>query len=77
MLSMLLVYDFWNDYLLTPERIAGFSLVVIGIVLALTAKKITRIARKSSTIEKGDKMFASLLTAALVLVLGGMIVAIL
>lgn len=77
MLSMLLVYDFWNDYLLTPERIAGLSLIIIGVALAFLAKRITKVVKKQDQVDKGDKTFASIATFALVLILGGMIVAIL
>lgn len=76
MLNMLLVYDFWNDYLLTPARIAGLSLIIIGIALALVSKRLTRVIKKEE-VQKGDKMRASILTFALVLILGGMIVCIL
>lgn len=77
MLSMLLVNDFWNDYLLTPARIAGLSLIIIGVALAFLAKRLTRVIKKQDVVEKGDKMYASILLFSLVLILGGMIVAIL
>ncbi len=77
MLSMLLVNDFWNDYLLTPARIAGLSLIIIGIAFAFLAKRLTRVIKKQDVVEKGDKMYASILLFSLVLILGGMIVAIL
>lgn len=77
MLSMLLVNDFWNDYLLTPARIAGLSLIIIGVALAFLAKRLTRVIKKQDIVEKGDKMYASILLFSLVLILGGMIVAIL
>lgn len=77
MLSMLLVNDFWNDYLLTPARIAGLSLIIIGVALAFLAKRLTRVIKKQDIVEKGDKLYASILLFSLVLILGGMIVAIL
>lgn len=77
MLSMLLVNDFWNDYLLTPARIAGLSLIIIGVALAFLAKRLTRVIKKQDMVEKGDKLYASILLFSLVLILGGMIVAIL
>ena len=77
MLNMLLVYDFWNDYLLTPARIAGLSLIIIGVALAFLAKRLTRVVKKQSVVEKGNKTYASILLFALVLILGGMIIAIL
>ncbi len=77
MTNLLLVYDFWNDYLLTPPRIAGLSLIIIGVAVAFLAKRLTRVIKKQSVLEKGDKMVASILTFALVVILGGMICAIL
>ena len=77
MASLLLVYDFWKDYLLTPPRIAGLSLIIIGVAVAFLAKRLTRVIKKQSVLEKGDKMVASILTFSLVIILGGMICAIL
>ena len=74
---MLLVYDFWNDYLLTPERIIGLSIIIIGIVLALTSKRLTRVITRKSNIGSEDKTYPRILTTALILILIGMIVAIL
>lgn len=77
MLNILLVYDFWKEYLLTPERIIGLSLIIIGVALAFLAKKLIRVIKKQDEIEKGDKTYTSILTFALVLILSGMIVSIL
>lgn len=77
MLNMLLVHDFWNDYLLTPARIAGLSLIIIGVALAFLARKLVKAIKKQDTVEKNDKMFASILTFSLVVILGGMIICIL
>lgn len=77
MLSMLLVNDFLNDYLLTPERIIGLSLIILGVALALVAKRLTRVIKRQTVVEKGDKTFVTILTVALVLILVGMIVCIL
>ena len=74
---MLLVYDFWNDYLLTPERIIGLSLIIIGIVLALVSKRLTRVITKKSQITHEDKTYPRILTTALITILIGMIIAIL
>lgn len=77
MFSMLLVYDFWNDYLLTPERIIGLSLIMLGVALAFLGKRLTKVIKKQDEVDKGDKTYATILTFALILILGGMIVAIL
>ena len=74
---MLLVYDFWNDYLLTPERIIGLSLIIIGIVVALVSKRLTRVITNQSEIDKENKTYTKVLITAFVLIIVGMIVAIL
>lgn len=77
MLNMLLVNDFWNDFLLTPARIAGLSLIIIGVAVAFLAKRLVRVIKKQSSLEKGDKMVASILMFSFVVIMGGMIVFIL
>lgn len=77
MFNLLLVNDFINDYLLTAPRIAGLSLIIIGVALAFLAKKITRVAKKQSQVDKSDKTYVSILTFSLVMILAGMIAAIL
>lgn len=77
MFNMLLVNDFLNDYLLMPERIIGLSLIIIGIVLALVSKKLTRVITRQTVVEKGNKKQITILTVALVIILAGMIVCIL
>ncbi len=77
MFGLLLVNDFYNDYLLTPPRIAGLTLIIIGVALAFLAKKLTRVAKKQSHVDLSDKTYVGILTFALVMILAGMIAAIL
>ncbi len=76
MFNLMLVYDFWNDYFLTPSRLIGFGIIIIGVALAFLAKKITRVVRKKSEIENNDKLNTTLLSVALVMILLGMIISI-
>ena len=55
MKSLMLVNDFINDYLLTAPRIAGLSLLIVGVALAFLAKPITRVAKKQSEFDKFTK----------------------
>ena len=77
MFGLLLVNDFYNDYLLTPPRIAGLTLIIIGVALAFLAKKLTRVAKKQTQVDLSDKTYVGILTFALVMILAGMIAAIL
>ena len=64
MLNLMLVYDFVNDYLLTPPRIAGFCLIILGVALAFLAKRLTRVIKKQRDIENNDKTLITTLTIA-------------
>lgn len=77
MLSMMLVYDFWNDYFLMPERLIGFGLIILGVALAFLAKRITKVAKKLEEVETNDKTYIIILSVSLVMILLGMIIAIL
>lgn len=77
MLNLMLVYDFVNGYLLTPPRIAGFCLIIIGVALAFLAKRLARVIKGQKDIENNDKTLISILTVAFVLIIGGMVVSIL
>lgn len=76
MKSLMLVNDFVNDYLLTVPRIAGLSIIIIGVALVFLAKKLTKVAKKQDQVNKTDKTYATILTFALVMILAGMIVCI-
>ena len=76
MKSLMLVNDFVNDYLLTAPRIAGMVIIIIGISLALLAKRITRVAKKQYEVDNSDKTYVTLLTFGFVMILAGMIVCI-
>ena len=76
MLSLLLNVDF-KEYILAPQRIAGLSLIIIGVALAFLAKKLTRVIKRESEVDKADKTYITILTIAFVMILGGMIVSIL
>lgn len=72
MLSLLLM-DF-QEYLLSPARIAGLSFIIVGIAFVMIAKKLTRVIKKQSNIDKADRTYVTILTVGFVLILAGMIV---
>lgn len=72
MLSLLLMN--FQEYLLSPARIAGLSLIIIGIATVFIAKKLTRVIKKQSNIDKSDRTYVTILTVGFVLILAGMIV---
>ena len=75
-MSLLLNVDFM-EYILAPQRIAGLSLIIVGIALAFLAKKLARVIKRESEVDKCDKTYVTILTIAFVMILGGMIIAIL
>ncbi|MBO7527519.1 MAG: hypothetical protein J6T74_06485 [Clostridia bacterium] len=76
MFGLMLVNDFINDYLLTVPRILGMSLIAIGIAIAFVSKRLTRVIKKTDTIDSSDKTYVTILTVALIVILVGMIVCI-
>ena len=72
MLNLLLM-DF-QEYLLSAPRIAGLSLIIIGIATVLISKKLARVIKKQSQIDKSDRTYVTILTVGFVLILAGMVV---
>lgn len=69
----LLLMDF-QEYLLNPARIAGLAFIILGIATVMLAKKLTRVIKKESEVDKSDKTYITILTVGFVLILAGMIV---
>ena len=76
MINLMLVNDFLHDYLLTVPRILGMSIIIIGIALALVSKRLTRVIKRTDSVDNSDKTYITILTVAFVLILVGMIVCI-
>ena len=72
MFGMLLIA--FEEYILAPARIVGLAMIAVGIAIALLAKRLTRVIKKQSEIDKSDRTFVTILTVALVIILCGMIV---
>ena len=72
MLNLLLM-DF-QEYLLSAPSIAGLSLIIIVIALVLISKKLARVIKKQSQIDKSDRTYVTILTVCFVLILAGMVV---
>ncbi|MBQ7884537.1 MAG: hypothetical protein IJ318_00365 [Clostridia bacterium] len=72
MLNMLLIA--FEEYILAPARIAGLAFIIFGIAACLISKRLTRVIKKQSEVDKSDRTYVTILTVGLVLILAGMIV---
>lgn len=72
MFSLMLI-DF-KEYILSAARIAGLSFIILGIATVLIAKKLTRVIKKQSEVDKSDRTYLIILTVGFVLILAGMVV---
>ena len=57
MLNLMLIA--FQEYLLSPARIAGLSLIIIGIATVFIAKKLTRVIKKQSLKQQGGHWYES------------------
>lgn len=67
---MNLMLSFWtniSDRFQLPMFTAGIVLAILGVTLGVLAKRITRVVRKSNTIENNDKILISLKLVGLIL----------
>ncbi len=62
------------DRFAQPNVIVGIILLVIGVLVAIFAKKITKLVRKSDKIEPNDKVMLTLKAFALLVILISLIV---
>lgn len=72
MFSMLLIS--LEEYLFVPARIIGLALIMFGIATCLIAKRLTRVIKKQSEVDKSDRTYVTTLTVGLVLILAGMVI---
>lgn len=71
--SMLLENNIWDRFTQT-NVIVGLVLLVLGVILALVASKITKLIRKTDKIQSNDKIFLAIKAVALVIILASLIV---
>lgn len=57
-----------------PNVLTGIILLVIGMISALLAKKITKIIRRSDKVESDDRVLLTIKAFALVVILASLIV---
>lgn len=72
-MSLLLDNDILQR-LMQPNVLTGIILLVVGIIAALFAKKITKLFRKSEKVESNDRVFLTIKAFALVVILAALIV---
>lgn len=67
---MSLMLSFWStisERFQLPMFTLGIVLAVLGVTIGVLAKRITRVVRKSNTIENNDKILISLKLVGLIL----------
>lgn len=62
------------ERLMQPNVMAGIILLVIGVLFAIFAKKLTKLFRKSEKVEPNDKILLTIKAFALVVILVSLIV---
>lgn len=72
-MSLLLDNNIWQR-LSQPNVLTGIILLIIGILAALLAKKITKLIRRSDKVEPNDRVLLSIKAFALVVILASLIV---
>ena len=72
-MSMLLDNDILARFAQT-NVIVGLILLVFGILLAISASWITKIARKTEKVKSNDRMFLTIKAVALAIILASLIV---
>ncbi len=74
-MSTILSFDSPLEFLLRYTVITGVVVMIIGVALIMSAKKITLAKRHTSELNKNDKLYLSLLIVGICLLLIGMIIA--
>lgn len=72
-MSLLLDNNVW-ERLLQPNVLTGIILLVVGVIAATFAKKITKLIRKSEKVEPNDRVLLTIKAFALVVILAALIV---
>ena len=72
-MSLLLDNNVW-ERLLQPNVLTGIILLVVGVIAAIFAKKITKLIRKSVKVEPNDRVLLTIKAFALVVILAALIV---
>ena len=72
-MSLLLDNNVW-ERLLQPNVLTGIILLVVGVMAAIFAKKITKLIRKSEKVEPNDRVLLTIKAFALVVILAALIV---
>ena len=62
------------ERLMQPNVMAGIILLVVGVLFAIFAKKLTKLFRKSEKVESNDKILLTIKAFALVVILVSLIV---
>ncbi len=74
-MSTILSFDSPLEFLLRYTVITGIVIMIVGVAIMMSAKRITLAKRRTSELNKGDKLYITLLVVGICLLLVGMIVA--
>ncbi len=72
MMNLLSFVSVW-EFLLRYTVIFGMIVAAIGVAICLLAKRITLAKRKSDSLQKGDKLFQTLMIVGICLILVGLV----
>lgn len=72
-MSLLLDNNIW-ERLSQPNVLTGIILLIVGVIAAIFAKKITKLIRKSEKVEPNDRVLLTIKAFALVVILAALIV---
>ncbi len=73
-MSTILSFENPMEFLLRYTVIIGIILMIIGVAILFSAKKITMVKRGTDSIDKQDKLYLTLFIVGICLLLIGMIV---
>jgi len=75
MFMSLLAMSVW-EYISQTNVIIGLSLVIIGIVIAMLAMRITRVVRRTNQVSSNDSLVLAMRIIGLIFILAGCIISI-
>lgn len=73
-MSTILSFENPMEFLLRYTVIIGIILMIIGVAILLSAKKITMVKRGTDSVDKQDRLYLTLFIVGICLLLIGMIV---
>ena len=63
-----------SDLLANPLAVVGVAVAAVGLATVCIAKRITRAVRKSSKVDTSDKLYVSICTMGLIMILVALVI---